>query len=240
MNKKLICLLAFAFSLCLGFTACGDDDDDPVNPVELKLDKTTVSVEAGKTVEVKVTQGNGTYSATPVATATATAEVKNDVITITGVAVGETDVVVKDKDNKSATVKVTVTAASETDYAEEIAGTYEGELTVLGNKSDESITLDRTAENKVKVSLKDFNFAGQNLGDIIVDEIVVSKEDGVYGLAETTATVEVTVGGVKISAKATVSGSVEDGTLNLTIEVTEIPDLNAITVTFEGTIPTEG
>ncbi len=34
MNKKLIYLLALVFSLGLGFTACGDDDDDnpPANP----------------------------------------------------------------------------------------------------------------------------------------------------------------------------------------------------------------
>lgn len=31
MNKKLICLLMFVFSLSLAFTACSDDDDDKVD-----------------------------------------------------------------------------------------------------------------------------------------------------------------------------------------------------------------
>lgn len=60
MNKKLLCLLMFVFSLGLTFTACSSDDDDPVN---LTLESGTASVEAGSEVIVKITDGNGGYAA---------------------------------------------------------------------------------------------------------------------------------------------------------------------------------
>lgn len=247
MNKKLICLLAFVFSLCLGFTACSDDDDDPVNPVELKLDKATVSVEAGKTVEVKVTQGNGTYVATPATPATATAEVKNDVITITGVAAGETDVVVKDKNNKSATVKVTVTAK---DLAPEVAGTYAGELAIAALELtgiEKDIILTRMDVNNLKIALNDFMLPNANpegapitVGDIVVENVPVTIADGVYQLTETTATITVAPGGTEMEVDVKVSGTITDGTLELTIDVDGIPGFDdGLNVMFEGAIPTE-
>lgn len=239
MNKKLICLLAFVFSLCLGFTACSSDDD----PADLKLDKTTVSVEVGKTVEVKITEGNGNYTVTSATAATAEAKVENKVITITGVVVGETNVVVKDGENKTATVKVTVTAK---DLAPDVVGTYAGELAIAeldldGIESD--IELTRMDVNKVKIALNDFmlpNIATPaspiEVGDIVVENVPVTLVDGVYQLTETTATITVTPGGIETEVDVKISGTITDGILELAIEVDGIPGFDdGLTVTFEST-----
>lgn len=251
MNKKLICLLAFVFSLSLGFTACSDDDDDPVI-VDLKLDKTTVSVEKGKTVEVKITQGNGGYTADPADKAIATAAEKDGVITITGVAKGSTTVPVKDKEGKTATITVTVTdeTPAPTDHTAEVVGVYSGNLEIpaIGIEDfPKDIELTREDVNKLKLALNDFSFpineeGGEiSMGDIIVNNVPLSEKEGVYTLEETTATITIksplTNEDAEVDVK--VNGTVTDGKLELTIDVTKVPVLEDLTVTFVGEIPAE-
>lgn len=244
MNKKLICLLAFVFSLSLGFTACSDDDDDPVN---LTLEKTEVSVEVGKTVEVKVTQGNGTYTVTPASEAIATAAEKGNVITITGVKAGETTIAVKDKENKTASIKVTVAAV---DLTPSVVGVYGGSLKIPAIGIDnlpKDIELTREEANKLKIALNDFSIPIDtegteiSIGDIVVSNVPLSKTENVYNLEETTATITIKspLTGDDAEVDVKVSGTVTGGTLALTIDVTKVPILNQLTVTFEGTVSSD-
>lgn len=229
MNKKLLCLLMFVFSLGLTFTACSSDDDDPVN---LTLEKSESSVDQGATVTVKITQGNGDYKVSSASETTATVSVSGDVITITGVAAGETTITVTDKDKKTAALKVTVAG-----YAEQIAATYKGQLSVkLGEnpaipQENVEIILG-TTENKAKVSLLNFSFDTLVLGDIVVDNIPVKEVDGTITLEPTTAKVSL-LGGA-IEADVTVQGTVKDGNLILDIDVPAIPMVGDIKVAFDG------
>lgn len=155
MNKKLICLLMFVFSLSLAFTACSDDDDD------------------------------------------------NDKV----------------------------------DYAKEIAATYGGTLTIDLPEIPsvtQDVKLERTAENKVKMVLENFSFAGLDLGTISVANVPTSKSGTSIKLEETTNEVKLSIGGQEVKADVKVSGTVVDKKLDLSISVTKaLP--TAIPVTFSGT-----
>lgn len=153
MNKKLICLLMFVFSLSLAFTACSDDDDDKV------------------------------------------------------------------------------------DYAKEVAATYNGTLTIDLPEIPsvtQDVKLERTAENKVKMVLENFSFAGLDLGTISVANVPTSKSGTSIKLEETTNEVKLSIGGQEVKADVKVSGTVVDKKLDLSISVTKaLP--TAIPVTFSGT-----
>lgn len=153
MNKKLICLLMFVFSLSLAFTACSDDDDDKV------------------------------------------------------------------------------------DYAKKVAATYGGTLTIDLPEIPsvtQDVKLERTAENKVKMVLENFSFAGLDLGTISVANVPTSKSGSSIKLEETTNEVKLSIGGQEVKADVKVSGTVVDKKLDLSISVTKaLP--TAIPVTFSGT-----
>ncbi|MDR1091564.1 MAG: calycin-like domain-containing protein, partial [Prevotella sp.] len=240
MNKKIINLfLAFSLSLFV-FTACSDDDDN-----NLVLESSEVSVDLEGTATVKITKGNGDYKVTPADATIATATVTNGVITITGVKVGETTLTVTDKEKKTATLKVKVAT-----LAEQIAATYNGDLSVTlpGQNPvvDKKDIVLATSEEKAKLTLANFSFGEQTVGDIVVDGISLTKAEGIVTLAETEATVTLKVGETEINAKVSVSGTVAhkakkadlavatEQVLDLTINVTEVPELSPIAVTFSG------
>lgn len=241
MNKKIINLfLAFSLSFFV-FTACSNDDDN-----NLALENNEVSVDLKGTATVKITRGNGDYKVTPTDATIATATVTNDVITITGVKAGETTLAVTDKEKKTATLKVKVVT-----LAEIIAATYNGDLSItlpgqnpVTDKKD--IVLAASGE-KAKLTLANFSFGGASVGDIVVDEIPLARADGTVTLAETIATVSLNLGGATPTpVKVKVSGTVKnqpkkailqvptEQVLDLTIDVTEVPELGSIAVTFSG------
>lgn len=241
MDKKIINLfLAFSLSFFV-FTACSDDDDN-----NLALESSEVSVDLGGTTTVKITNGNGDYKVTPADATIATATVTNDIITITGVKAGETTLAVTDKEKKTATLKVKVVT-----LAEQIAATYNGDLSItlpgqnpVTDKKD--IVLAASGE-KAKLTLANFSFGGASVGDIVVDEIPLAKADGTVTLTETIATVSLNLGGATPTpVKVKISGTVKnqpkkanvqvptEQVLDLTIDVTEVPELGSIAVTFSG------
>lgn len=238
MNKKLLCLLMFVFSLGLTFTACSSDDDDPVN---LTLEKSETSVDQGATVTVKITQGNGDYKVSSASETTATASVSGDVITITGVAAGETTITVTDKDKKTATLKVAVVG-----YAEQIAATYEGTLDIPGmGVSDlpNEIVLSKGDNNNLKLSIETLTIpmgpeASIGVTGIAVKSVPVTKSGDKYTLTETTENISITLVGaenVPIPVPVTVKGTLENGKLILDIDVAEVPAIGDLAVAFEGT-----
>lgn len=241
MNKKIINLfLAFSLSLFV-FTACSDDDDN-----DLVLERSEVTVVLGETTTVKITKGNSGYKVTPADATVATATLEGNVITITGIKAGETTIAVTDNEKKSATLKVKVAT-----LAEQVAATYNGDLTITlpagePDVSKKDIVL-ATSGEKIKLTLANFSFGGASVGDIVVDNIPVSKgENLAVNLVETTADVKIKLGDVEIPVKVKVSGAVAhkvkkanmvtptEQVLDLTITVTEVPDLGTIAVTFSG------
>lgn len=115
--KKLSGLFFLSLvTLSASFISCSDDDDKPAT---LKFDTEKVAVEAGKTVEVKVSGGLEPYTVTvtaPKVEATnetetpkvADAKVEKDVITITGISKGEAVLNVLDANKNMATLPITV------------------------------------------------------------------------------------------------------------------------------------
>jgi PKD repeat protein len=246
MNKKLIYLLMFVFTLGLSFTACGDDDDDDV--FDLVLASGTATVKVGEEISVKITKGNGGYTVTSADPAKATAvydETKGVVITGVAVTEGTVKVTVKDKANKSAEIAVTVTAADTPaeDYALEAAGTYNGDLAIAIPGSDPinmttDIVITRDATNKVTLLLNDFKLDPD--ADAMTIEIegidLTEGEDGEIKLTDKAVTGYVLVEGVLSADIAITSSTITDGNLVLTINVTNISILEGveISVTFDG------
>ncbi|MDR0825206.1 MAG: calycin-like domain-containing protein [Prevotella sp.] len=134
------------------------------------------------------------------------------------------------------------------DYAKEIAATYAGTLTIPGLSAtpitiDKDIALTRTAENKAKVELKDLSIPMNPMdpavvfpvGTIIVDNIDVSKSGDTYTLKETSTTLKVpSLLGDLVDAGVKVSGTVKDNKLALNINVTNVPVVNTLAITFAG------
>lgn len=148
-NKKWIGLLTaiVAAAACLGLTACGETAVTGV-----KLDKTTASVEVGKTVTLKATvepEDASDKSVTWTTDKAAVATVKDGVVT--GVAAGTAKITATCGD-KSASCTVTVTElAAETVFSEDFAdgnndvfGVYgtvtDGDGTVILNKAADQET----------------------------------------------------------------------------------------------------
>ena len=123
------------------------------------------------------------------------------------------------------------------DYAKEVAATYNGTLTIDLPEIPsvtQDVKLERTAENKVKMVLENFSFAGLDLGTISVANVPTSKSGTSIKLEETTNEVKLSIGGQEVKADVKVSGTVVDKKLDLSISVTKaLP--TAIPVTFSGT-----
>lgn len=222
MYKKLVCATVL-LSAVFAFSACSDDKDD------LALDKSEISVNQGETVVVKITSGNGGYAIVSANESIATATVSNNEITVVGVKGGETTLTLTDSEKKSSVIKATVIS-----LAEQIAATYDGALTIMGEEVEKDIALAISGEN-VKLTLADFSFGIMSLGDIVVDGIALSKANGTITLAETKTTLALTLFGMDVELPIQVNGSVKDGTLDLTILVTNVPPTGStIPVEFSG------
>lgn len=131
------------------------------------------------------------------------------------------------------------------DYAKEIAGTYGGKLSIPGllgeAQLDNNILVAKTADNKVKLSLNTLslpigeNGATTTIDNIAVENITVSKSGNIYKLDQTVQTITIKIGGVlEIPAKVTVSGTVENNAMQLSIKVEDI-DIPNLSITFTGT-----
>lgn len=104
MNKSKFLLVFMLAALFVGFSACGSDDDDIV----VKLEKSEAEVEKDSTITIKITAGNGQYTATTADDKIATATTNDNTVVIKGIALGSTSITVKDKDGKTASVTVNV------------------------------------------------------------------------------------------------------------------------------------
>ena len=103
LNQSLINTITVIFFLFL-LTGCPPPVDP--NPVVLSLD--TVSMEAGKTTEVMVTQGANPFNVSSSAPSVATATINGNKLTISGISQGKATITVSDINKSSASITVTV------------------------------------------------------------------------------------------------------------------------------------
>lgn len=118
------------------------------------------------------------------------------------------------------------------DYAAQIAGTYNGDLTVdlgLGEDpttlSEQDIKLNRNGENKAELVLDNFSLQGMNVGTIKVSDIDVTEKDGTITLKDKSVKVSLVGGTIKADV-AVSSSNVKVKTLTLNIDVTNIEVTN--------------
>jgi len=135
-----------------------------------------------------------------------------------------------------------------TDYAKEVAGTYNGTLTLnipaLGvadeEISDKNIVLARKSDNVINLTLKDFSFDSFELGDIAVEDIAVSKSGETVKLADKTVTLTLQEG---MTAKVAISGGTisKDNVLDIDIAVSDViiggenAQLGTMAIEYSGT-----
>lgn len=114
---------------------------------------------------------------------------------------------------------------------DEITGTYKGLMDItlmdspVGTDLPRNITISECSDTSINLSIKDFSFQGMTIGDIEVENCVLSEtEDGYAFTGEQNLTL--ILGEMNVS----VSGTVTDGDIVIDIQ---IPDFT-VTVHFEG------
>ena len=122
-----------------------------------------------------------------------------------------------------------------TNYAEEIAGTYPGDMAISFSKvpgvdsTTQTIYVTKMGEKTVKLELREFKFGGISIGDIVVDNITVNKADKTYSF-EATQKLTLTIGDMNVNVKGTVVGD----QIKLVIVVKDVAAVGDVTVNFTG------
>lgn len=108
-KKKFFKLAAMAVVaiFAITFASCSDDDDDNKG---IKCSPATVTVEVGKTADVKLAGGTEAYTVKSSDEKTATAVVNKSTITVTGIKEGKATVTITDANKLTAALPVTITA----------------------------------------------------------------------------------------------------------------------------------
>jgi len=129
------------------------------------------------------------------------------------------------------------------DYAQQIAATYNGDLTVKMGTTElpaikKDIKVSRTDLNKAKVEVDELKIptgvegVDLTVTGIAVEDIAVAKSGEEIKLAQKTADIKVKVDGVETDATVTISGTYVSNKLKLQIGVTGIPV--EVSASFEG------
>ena len=214
--KKTIRLFLLLFVICI---SCSDDDDKVIDPVELVLDKTELTLSNGGSGDVVIESGNGDYEVTSSNPRVAKATVSGNVITVTGVSeeqMSTAEISVTDKLRKKVKIDVTV---------------INGDVTVDLLVSPKEVELDLAAyteeEMRDTISITSGNFdyvievLEGGLDFIELDESLLAEENKFIVIAKAAgeAIVEVTDGK---NEKAEVLVKVIDTTVELKVSATEV------------------
>ncbi|MEG1649204.1 MAG: PCMD domain-containing protein, partial [Rikenellaceae bacterium] len=144
------------------------------------------------------------------------------------------------KITKEYTFKKTKVVATE-DSAAAMSYVYGGDMIVsLSGAANPAVKQHLTIYNKAEVknmvgmAIRNFTFAGANIGDIVVNNIALYKKDAIINLSGD-GKVAFDIAGQKIDANVFVTGEYKpsDGTVSLNIDVQNVPGL-AIVVTYKG------
>jgi hypothetical protein len=108
-QNHVLLALSMCFVLNVGLFSCkGDDDEPPVNPVEMVVSPTSLTLGIDETGEIAITEGNGGYKVSVTSADIASATLDGTTVTVKGLKEGSTSVVIKDNGKKSQTISVTV------------------------------------------------------------------------------------------------------------------------------------
>ncbi|MDE6180144.1 MAG: calycin-like domain-containing protein [Phocaeicola sp.] len=118
---------------------------------------------------------------------------------------------------------------------DQVVGTFTGNLEVLNQTiPNTSISVTKVDANTVKVELKDFTFANMPIGDISADcKATLDKDGDDFELNGTTTLTVVALGNIELPI--VITGEVDAKELDIDINITNVPMLNALKVEFEGT-----
>ncbi|MDE5676983.1 calycin-like domain-containing protein [Phocaeicola sp.] len=118
---------------------------------------------------------------------------------------------------------------------DQVVGTFTGNLEVLNQTiPNTSISVTKVDANTVKVELKDFTFANMPIGDISADcKATLDKDGDGFELNGTTTLTVVALGNIELPI--VITGEVDAKELDIDINITNVPMLNALKVEFEGT-----
>lgn len=125
---------------------------------------------------------------------------------------------------------------------QDVVGNYDGtlEVSVTGQKpatQDQSITISMTenSTDAVDLAVTDFAFSGMEIGTITLTGLPVSESNGTYSFATPEPQIlnlDVLGNGTVIPCSVTADGTVTNGKVSLTLDITVMA--MTVNVTFEG------
>lgn len=107
-NFFKIATMSVAALFAVTLASCSDDDDDKKSGI--RCNPSSLSIEVGKTADVKLAGGTEAYTVKSTDEKTATATVNKSTVTVTGVKEGKATLTITDAKKLSVSLPVTVTA----------------------------------------------------------------------------------------------------------------------------------
>ena len=178
-NMKSHLFYGLMTALIISTTSCKKDEDVPTTQVpekkeqikELKLESSTVQLSINSKASIKITDGNGGYTAKSSDEKTVKASVSSDVISIQAIKEGSTTVIVSDAKSKTATITVNVWKSITLDKKE-----------VTLKKGERSTVTIQAGEGQYTATSQDANIASATISNSIITIEAIKK-------GETTITV---------------------------------------------------
>ncbi|MDO4880869.1 MAG: leucine-rich repeat domain-containing protein [Capnocytophaga sp.] len=156
MSKlRLFCGLMTAF--ILSTVSCNKSEDSPVQEVpatkELKLESTETQLSIKGTTTIKITDGNGEYTAKSSDETIAKASIKDNAVTIEAVKDGSATVTISDAKNQTATIAVSVWKSIALDKKEvQVIKGATAEVNILSGEGTYSVSSNNDATATASVS----------------------------------------------------------------------------------------
>ena len=191
---KLTVLAAIA-AMLVPVSCTKENENNSASEVELKLDRNSVEITAGRSATVIITSGNGGYSVSIANPQIATATVSDSKITVSGKAEGETEATVTDKASKKATISIKVTASKET-----------VELTL----ETEELTVQKGTRNTVSITSGNGGYTVSSDNESVATAVVEDSGVIVSGVEEGNAVITVTdAAGKSAEINVTVNAAID-------------------------------
>lgn len=119
---------------------------------------------------------------------------------------------------------------------------YKGDLTVtvqprVENEDTQTtkgsvVSVNKQEDGKYTITLKDFKYGSKNLGDIELNKVDATTENGVTTL---TTDQKVKIISLSLTVHIKLNGKESNGKFNANIEISKVPFIKKISATFDGT-----